>query len=96
MPNNLNSTANSITGNAVNDEITKENKLTISSIDESEIIKEIGQKTNLDKDKIKRAINFKRKEPVKEAGKDEEFGFAPLQPLTRIKEINGSVIVTLG
>ncbi|MBI3026521.1 hypothetical protein HYY70_00255 [Candidatus Woesearchaeota archaeon] len=37
-----------------------ENKFTINSIDEDEIINEIEEKTKLDKDKIKRSIKFKK------------------------------------
>ncbi|MBI2658542.1 LamG domain-containing protein, partial [Candidatus Woesearchaeota archaeon] len=50
---------------------TSENKFIISTTDEDEIIKQIQQKTKLDRDEIKRAIKFKKKEPVKNDIEDE-------------------------
>ncbi|MBI2102055.1 hypothetical protein HYT53_05595 [Candidatus Woesearchaeota archaeon] len=87
---------NLITGNAVdkNDELSQ-NKITINSDDEDDVIEEMAQKTKIGKDKIKRAITFKRKEPSTELLGEPEIAF--LQPqLTRITEVNGSIIMRLG
>jgi len=79
-----------------------ENKFTISSIDENEIIKQIGQRTKLSEEKIKQAIKFRRKE-LAVAGSEKDTGegtaatvIQQVQPFTRIQEINGSVIIRLG
>ena len=69
----------------------------------TEIIKEIQQKTNIGKDKIKRAIKFRKKEPIKNAIEDEipEEQNVPtvvqqVNQLLYITKINGSVIIRLG
>jgi len=92
----INKSLISITGNVINEESDKINeKITINSGDEDEVIKEIEEKTKLDKDKIKKSITFRRKEPVSEILGEPEIAF--LQPqLTRITEINGSIIMRLG
>ena len=79
---------------------TAENKFIIYSTDEDEIIKQIEQKTKLDKDKIKRAIKFKKKEPVRSEIEDdmtEEAQPSPsLAQLGYITKVNGSIILRLG
>ena len=76
-----------------------DNKFTLQTTDEDEIIEKIQEKTKLDKDKIKRAIKFKHKEPVKDVEEDIEEEIIksyPTTQFTRIQEINGSVIIRLG
>ena len=81
---------------------TSENKFTINSMDENEIIKEIEQKTKLSKEEIKRAIKFKKKEPVKNVVEDnlgEETTktiVQQVQQLDYMTKVNGSVIIRLG
>jgi len=98
------SETNAITGNAIN-EITKsnneksaiENKFAVASSKEDEIINKISEKTNLDKEAIKKAITFRRKQPSKEEMHAEAFEESVQQKqLTRVTEINGSVIIKLG
>jgi len=101
---------NAITGNAIN-EITKsnneksaiENKFAVASSKEDEIINKISEKTNLDKEAVKKAITFKRKESKKE--KFEEENPTPelphdLKNLSQIAQkisiINGSIVLRLG
>ena len=74
-----------------------ENKFIIYSTDEDEIIEQIQEKTKLDKDKIKRAIKFRKKEPQKD--EIEEFEEQPTSPIVElgyITKVNGSVIIRLG
>src|SRR3989338_6393621 len=59
IENQSNENLNLITGNAVNE--LSEGKIKVNSDDKDEIIKEIEEKTKLDKDKIKKAITFRRK-----------------------------------
>ena len=88
---NETASANSISGNAVN-KIPKannikssiENKITVAATDENKIINKIQEKTNLDKEKIKKAITFRRKESkVAEGG-----AFEPIET-TGVKNYNG-------
>ncbi len=95
--------ANKITGK-VTDEISKtnigksanENKFAVASNKEDEIIKEIKKNTNLDEEQIKKSITFRRKAPSKEESKETFEESAQQKQLTRVTEINGSVIVRLG
>ena len=78
-----------------------DNKFTINTIDEDEIIEKIEQKTKLDKDEIKRAIKFKHKEPVKDDVEDELEEettqiTAQVTDLDYITKVNGSIIIRLG
>ncbi|MBI3026515.1 hypothetical protein HYY70_00225, partial [Candidatus Woesearchaeota archaeon] len=80
-----------------------ENKFTINSIDEDEIIEKIKEKTKLEKDKIKRAIKFKKKEPVKPEIEDdiEEEQIVTTTVVQQaqmpyITKVNGSVIIRIG
>ena len=100
---NDNTTSSSTTNNQ-NFASSKQNfadKFTINSIKEEEIIKEIEQKTNLDKDKIKRAIKFRKKEPVKDNAEENipEEITQPTQSVVQLgymTKVNGSVIIRLG
>ena len=85
---------------------TSENKFTVSSINEDEIINQIEEKTNLGKDKIKKAIKFKRKELVI-AGSEKDAGEGTaVQPsqqsmqqsleMSGYSKVNGSIILRLG
>ena len=81
-----------------NNKIAKEinEQMTINSVEEGEIIKNIEEKTKLDKDKIKKAITFRKKEPEKGGEENiEEDRFTQLMPLG-YQKINGSIILTLG
>ena len=73
---------------------------TINSIDEDEIIKQIEEKTKLDKDKIKRAIKFRKKEPVKdeieEIEEEKATAIQQMQQLDYMTKVNGSVIIRFG
>ena len=67
------------------------------------MIQEIQQKTNIDKDKIKRAIKFRKKEPIKNTIEDEipeeqnvTTVVQQVNQLPYITKINGSVIIRLG
>ena len=83
------------------------NKFSINFVDENEIINKIKEKTNLDKDKIKRAIKFKYKEPEYndkeyESGGAKEEQSQPTAQQTQsvdlgyMTKVNGSVIIRLG
>jgi len=104
---NKTQSTNAITGNAIN-EITKpnneksanENKFAVASNKEDEIINKISEKTNLDKEAVKKAITFKRKEPKKEKFEQEIFE-AESQAAAQVyppgySKVNGSVIIKLG
>ncbi len=92
---------NAITGK-VADEITKndngknENKITASTTDESEIIKEIQSKTNLNEEQIKKSIRFKYKEPESQGTDEIPESETSSEKLTKISQVNGSVIIRLG
>jgi len=91
---------NAITGK-VTDEISKTNigksKITAATTNENEIINKIQERTNLSKEAIKKSITFKRKQPLKEEVRAETFEESAQQKqLTRVTEINGSVIIRLG
>jgi len=74
----------------------------IYSADENGIINKIQEKTKLGKDKIKRAIKFRKKEPVKSEIEDEieeEKTAAAIQQapqLDYMTKVNGSIILRLG
>jgi len=94
--------ANAITGNAVNElastnngNSNSENKFQISASAENDIISQIKEKTNLNLEQIKKSITFRKKQASSEDSK-EVFSEIPSQKLTRVTEINGSVIVKLG
>jgi len=99
------SETNAITGNAIN-EVTKsnneksanENKFAVASSKEDEIINKISEKTNLDKEQIKKSITFKRKVPEKQVGTEsiEEPEQAQPQSMRGYSNVNGSVIIKLG
>jgi len=101
-----NASSSLITGNAIdeNDELSQ-NKITINSDDENEIIKEIGEKTKLDREKIKKSITFKRKEPEKGAEEEIEEAQQQLSPqqlemiseiLDKLSVVNGSIVLKIG
>ena len=77
---------------------TAAHSFTINSIDEEEIIEKIQEKTKLDKDKIKRAIKFKKKEPIKDSVEENlpEEKSPSIAELGYITKVNGSVIIRLG
>jgi len=98
---NANSETNEITGK-VTDEITKsnngktENKFSVTASTENEIISQIKEVTKLDESEIKKYLKFKYKEP-ESGGAEEDFAEPiPSQKLTKISEVNGSVIIRLG
>lgn len=95
---------NSITGNAVLETESKnisENKFTALTTDENEIINKIQEKTNFNKEKIRRAIKFKYKEPEYKGNEKEEYveevktAAQAAQP-NYMTKVNGSVIIRLG
>ena len=92
---NKTQSANAITGNAVN-EISKtnnENKFTASATDENEIINKIQEKTSLSPEQIKKAITFKRKQPLKqETNGEEKIDNTAPQYANYMSKINGSII----
>ncbi len=99
-----NLSVNSITGNAVN-EISSannennliENKFTAAATDENDIIIKISEKTNLDKEQIKKSITFKRKQPLKqETNGEEKIDNTAPQYANYMSKINGSIILKLG
>ncbi len=101
--NNLNETTNNngnIGAGQNEDNSINGNKFTIPTTDEDEIIEKIEEKTKLGKDEIKRAIKFKKKEPVKE---DIEEGIEEITTVVQqapqldyITKVNGSIILRLG
>ncbi|MBI2102052.1 hypothetical protein HYT53_05580 [Candidatus Woesearchaeota archaeon] len=99
-----NVSSNLITANVVNE--LNENKITINSGDEDEVIKEIQERTKISEEKIKKSITFRRKE-IKELGEEE---FEKTQPqqlspqqlemiseiLSKVSIINGSIVLKIG
>lgn len=74
-------------------------RFTILTTDEDEIIEQIQEKTKLGKDKIRKALKFRKKEPIKDAIDEFEEEAIPTAPITQlgyITKVNGSVIIRLG
>jgi len=93
--------ANAITGK-VTDEITKtnnenlENKFSVASSAENEIISQIKQNTKLDESEIKKYLKFKYKEPESGGAEESQEPETSSEKLTKISQVNGSVIIRLG
>ncbi len=74
-----------------------ENKFTAAATDENDIIIKISEKTNLDKEQIKKSITFKRKQPLKqETNGEEKIDNTAPQYANYMSKINGSIILKLG
>ncbi len=95
---NKTQSANSITGNAIQEiaSANNENKFQITASSENEIISQIKQKTKLDESEIKKYLKFKYKKPESKGTEETPESVIPPQQLTKISQVNGSVIIKLG